>query len=51
MCAQATEIREAEQVAAAEVVGVKNVVFLREPDGMVENTMALRKNRAVNSPL
>ncbi len=41
--AQATEIREAEQLAAAEVVGVKDVVFLRESDGMVENTMALRK--------
>jgi LmbE family N-acetylglucosaminyl deacetylase len=41
--AQATEIREAEQLAAAEVVGVKDVVFLREPDGMVENTLALRK--------
>jgi len=41
--AQATEIREAEQLAAAEVVGVKEVVFFREPDGMVENTMALRK--------
>lgn len=40
---QATEIREAEQIAAAEVVGVRNVVFLREPDGMVENTLALRK--------
>jgi len=41
--AQATEIREAEQLAAAAVVGVKDVVFLREPDGMVENTLALRK--------
>lgn len=41
--ARATEIREAEQLAAAEVVGVKDVVFFREPDGMVENTMALRK--------
>ena len=41
--AQATEIREAEQLAAAEVVGVKDVVFFREPDGMVENTIALRK--------
>ena len=41
--AKASEIREAEQVAAAEVVGVHNVVFLREPDGMVENTLALRK--------
>jgi LmbE family N-acetylglucosaminyl deacetylase len=41
--AQAAEIREAEQLAAAEVVGVKEVVFLREPDGMVENTLVLRK--------
>jgi LmbE family N-acetylglucosaminyl deacetylase len=40
---KATEIREAEQIAAAEVVGVKTVVFLREPDGMLENTLALRK--------
>jgi len=41
--ARAAEIREAEQRAAAEVVGVKEVIFLREPDGMLENTMALRK--------
>jgi LmbE family N-acetylglucosaminyl deacetylase len=41
--AEATEIREAEQTAAAEVVGVKKVIYLREPDGMLENTMALRK--------
>lgn len=41
--AQATEIREAEQIAAAEMVGVKQVIFLREPDGAVENTMSLRK--------
>ncbi len=41
--ARAAEIREAEQLAAAEVVGVKEVVFLREPDGMLENTIALRK--------
>lgn len=40
---QAARIREAEQQAAAEVVGVKKVIFLREPDGMLENTMALRK--------
>lgn len=40
---KAAEIREAEQRAAAEVVGVKEVVFLREPDGMLENTIALRK--------
>ena len=41
--AQVVEIREAEQRAAAEAVGVDEVIFLREPDGMVENTMALRK--------
>jgi LmbE family N-acetylglucosaminyl deacetylase len=40
---KAAQIREAEQMAAAKVVGVKEVVFLREPDGMLENTMALRK--------
>jgi LmbE family N-acetylglucosaminyl deacetylase len=39
----ATQIREAEQLAAAEVVGVHDVVFLREPDGMLEATMQLRK--------
>jgi LmbE family N-acetylglucosaminyl deacetylase len=41
--ARAAQIREAEQVAAAEAVGVKEVVFLREPDGMLENTITLRK--------
>ena len=41
--ARAAEIREAEQAAAAEIVGVKEVVFLREPDGMLENTLSLRK--------
>jgi LmbE family N-acetylglucosaminyl deacetylase len=41
--ARAGEIREAEQIAAAAVVGVKEVIFMREPDGMLENTMALRK--------
>jgi len=40
--AEATTIREAEQRAAAAVLGVSDVVFLREPDGLVENTMALR---------
>ncbi len=41
--AEAAAIREAEQTAAAKVVGVTNVVYLREPDGMLEPTMALRK--------
>ena len=40
---RAREIREAEQQAAADVAGVQEVVFLREPDGMLENTLALRK--------
>jgi LmbE family N-acetylglucosaminyl deacetylase len=40
---KAAEIREAETLAAARVVGVEDVTFLREPDGMVENTIALRK--------
>jgi len=41
--AEATRIRESEQTAAANVVGVKEVVYLREPDGMLEATMNLRK--------
>ncbi len=41
--AEATRIREAEQLDAANVVGVQEVVFLREPDGMLEATMNLRK--------
>jgi LmbE family N-acetylglucosaminyl deacetylase len=41
--ARAAEIREAEQLEAAAVLGVKEVVFLREPDGMLENTIGLRK--------
>lgn len=41
--ARATEIREAETLAAAKVAGVEDVTFLRVGDGMVENTMALRK--------
>lgn len=40
---EAQEIREAEQRRAAEVVGVFDVVFLREPDGSVVNTLELRK--------
>ena len=40
---KAAEIREAEQRAAAKVVGVDDVVFLREPDGMLVNTLELRK--------
>lgn len=39
----AMAIREAEQRAAADVIGVDEVIFFRERDGMVENTMDLRK--------
>jgi LmbE family N-acetylglucosaminyl deacetylase len=41
--AQAIEIREAEQLEAAKITGVQDVVFLREPDGMLQPTMELRK--------
>jgi LmbE family N-acetylglucosaminyl deacetylase len=40
---EAARVREAEQIAAAAAVGVHDVVFLHEPDGMLEPTMALRK--------
>ena len=40
---KATQIREKEQLAAAAVVGVKDVTFLREPDGMLQPTLELRK--------
>ena len=40
---KAMEIREAEQRAAAEVAGAKEVVFLREPDGLLQATLELRK--------
>jgi LmbE family N-acetylglucosaminyl deacetylase len=41
--ARATEIREAEQREAARFAGVGDVVFLREPDGMLQATLELRK--------
>lgn len=41
--ARATEIREAEQRAAAEIIGATEVIFLREPDGMLQPTLELRK--------
>jgi LmbE family N-acetylglucosaminyl deacetylase len=36
-------LREAEQIASARVVGVHKVDFLREPDGIVEYGVALRR--------
>lgn len=41
--ARAIEIREAEQQAAADIVGAAEVIYLREPDGMLQATMELRK--------
>jgi LmbE family N-acetylglucosaminyl deacetylase len=40
---QAREIREAEQRAAAEVLGVEAVIFLRHPDGLLQPSLELRK--------
>jgi LmbE family N-acetylglucosaminyl deacetylase len=36
-------LREAEQLAANEVLGIKDTIFLRYPDGELEPTVALRK--------
>jgi len=38
------EIREAEQRAAAKVLGVTDLTFLRHPDGRLESTIALRRD-------
>lgn len=40
---QATEIREAESRQAAEIAGASDIVFLREPDGLLVATLELRK--------
>ncbi len=40
---RATVIREAETLEAARVAGVSDVVFLREPDGLLVPTLELRK--------
>jgi LmbE family N-acetylglucosaminyl deacetylase len=39
----ATEIRESESLAAANIVGATEVIFLREPDGLLQPTLELRK--------
>ncbi len=41
--ARATEIREAEQREAARIANACEVIFLKEPDGMLQATMELRK--------
>lgn len=40
---KATEIRESEQKEAARIAGASEVIFLREPDGMLQATIELRK--------
>lgn len=40
---KATEIRESESLEAAHIAGVNDVVFLREPDGLLQPTLELRK--------
>jgi len=40
---KATEIREAESRNAAKIANATEIVFLREPDGMLQPTMELRK--------
>jgi LmbE family N-acetylglucosaminyl deacetylase len=40
--AEMAEIREAEQRLAASVLGVKEVIFLRQPDGRLEANLAFR---------
>jgi LmbE family N-acetylglucosaminyl deacetylase len=40
---KAARIREAEQTEAARIAGVKDVVYLREPDGLLQATLDLRK--------
>ncbi|HLG51512.1 MAG TPA: PIG-L deacetylase family protein [Chloroflexota bacterium] len=39
--------REEEQRAAAEVLGVKEVIYLNYPDGILENTLDLRRRLAL----
>ncbi len=40
---KAAEIREAEAREAARIAGAKEIVFLREPDGLLSPTLELRK--------
>jgi LmbE family N-acetylglucosaminyl deacetylase len=40
---QAAAIREAEATAAAQIIGAAEIRFLREPDGLLQATLALRE--------
>lgn len=44
---QLAELRETEQKAAAQILGVKDVIFLRENDGELEPSLALRNEVAL----
>jgi len=41
--AEAVKIREAEQLEAARIAGATEVIFLREPDGLLQPTLELRR--------
>lgn len=41
---QISEIRKAEQRAAAQILGLKEVIFLDYPDGMLQPTLELRRD-------
>jgi len=41
-----TSIREQEQLAANELLGIKDTIFMRQPDGELEPTVALRQEVA-----
>lgn len=43
---QLAEQRETEQRAAAAALGVQEVIFLRHPDGLLENSLGLRRELA-----
>jgi LmbE family N-acetylglucosaminyl deacetylase len=43
---QLSQMREAEQLAAAHILGVEEVTFLRHPDGEVEVTLPFRRELA-----
>jgi LmbE family N-acetylglucosaminyl deacetylase len=40
---QAAEIREAEAEEAARILGANEIIFIREPDGLLQPTLELRK--------
>ena len=42
-------VRESEQRAAAAELGVEQVIFLRHPDGILENTLELRRQLTASS--